>query len=754
MPSTHVNDILKSLEEQEIQEKQAQAARDPESVFIDPFNILNFTGPKSKPGPISYSILRYMASVPAIAAVINTRQNQMANFTRRPKNDKDTGFRVTTADPEAEMTPELKALARKYEDFFLTTGWVPNKKRKDNLNKLMRKLTRDTLSLDEIAIEIVPGRNVMRYPVSEVYAIDPATIEIVLPAEEELAVVYEPVTPHGMKQGGKNIAYVQRVAGQVKTEYTEDELIRAHRNPRTDLDYSFFGYSELEQLITIVTAIVNALHYNTSYFSQSNLPQGVLEIVGKYKPEHLEGFKRAWTTLVSGSVGRQWKVPVMALEEGQGFKFTPFKQGNREMEYSQFMEFLFNLACAVYQIDPREVGFKSWDSSGSKTMDNDAPASQIENSKDKGFYPLMQFFADTFNSEIMARIDPRFRFEWVGLDEDRAKEEWAMEKEQLEAGVMTLRMYWEKHDVDYSRYKNEPWIDAPANQVLVGLVQQAQQAQQQMDMQDQQHQSTMEQKFVDGVQQGALQNAQAKNQQQMQDQQHQNQMEQQFHQGVQQSALQSANNQAQMQMKQGDQQHQMAMQDAAHQNTLEHTAVQGVQQAGLQASNLKNQADMKQADRDHQMQMQDAQHGNQLEHLLMQALQQVQMQDKNNQAQASMKQADRDHQMKMQDNQQQGSLNQLALQGVQQAQGARLQADLGERSAQANHERQKENTRLSHVLTLRQKFADTNHAKGMESHKAKLAQDKERETTKKSRPDSLQKSIETEGVLEIIVELV
>src|SRR5690606_10799348 len=162
--------------------------------------------------------------------------------------------------------------------------------------------------------------------------------------------------------------------------------------------------------------------------------------VGKYKDEHLNAFKRHWKTITDGASGK-WSVPVMGLEDGQGFKFTPFKQSNRDMEFNEFLEFLFNMACAVYQIDPNEVGFKSW-TSGSGMTPSDNTQAKIDSSQDKGFIPLMDFLANNFNSEIVELLDEDFVFEWVGLsDEDEDKKLERM-KQELESGVKTVAMVW------------------------------------------------------------------------------------------------------------------------------------------------------------------------------------------------------------------------------------------------------------------------------------------------------------------------
>lgn len=491
-PEDLVKGFNNAKEEQQIE---------PKSAIIEPMMGAGFGGTRTKPSSVPYSTLRRMASIPAISAIINTRLNQVARFAKRPKFNGDTGFRIGLKDADEKMTDKQKKRAKEIEDFFLKTGWKKNRIRKDNFNTFLRKITRDTLELDAMTFEKVStlgGSLKGAQDIAEIWAIDSATVELVINnpigdgTNYELP-VYKPETRSGMANAG-DIAYVQKVNGMTTAEYTEDELAYAIRNPRTDINYTDFGMSELETLIEIVTGIVNGVRYNTSYFSASHLPQGVMEIVGKYKDQHLEAFKRHWKNLTEGASGK-WSVPVMALEDGQGFKFTPFKNSNRDMEFNEFLEFLFNIACAVYQIDPNEVGFKSWTSSNSMSS-SDNTEKKIDSSLDKGFHPLMEFLSDTFNSEIVDLIDEDFVFEWVGVsDEDEDKKLERM-KTELEAGIKTVNEIRKENDMELIE---EDWANAPANpqliQVYMAKIQQEQAEQQQQQAQaqgDQERQNAVE----------------------------------------------------------------------------------------------------------------------------------------------------------------------------------------------------------------------------------------------------------------------
>lgn len=459
--------LMKALAEEK---ERNDKAVEPRSAIIDPYNTYGMSGTRSKQSMVNFRLLRAMANVPPIAAIINTRLNQVARFSQRPRFDGDIGFQIIHKDKTTKMTDAQRKRAVEIEDFFLSTGWVKNRRRKDNFNAFLRKITRDTLTLDAMTFELVPN---FKGELAEIWAIDAETIELVANApvgEDRELPVYEPLTKHGMSLGSQNIAYVQRINGEIVAEYSEDQLAYAVRNPRTDILLADFGQSELEVLVEIVTGILNGIRYNTTYFTHNHIPQGVLEIVGKYKDEHLEAFKRHWKQMTSGAAGK-WAAPVMAFEEGNGMKWTPFKNTNQDMQFNEFLEFLFNITCAVYQIDPNEVGFKSWTSKSAGLTASDNTEAKMEQSQDKGFIPLMNFLADTFNHEIISQIDDEFEFTWVGLNEQDEDKKLERQKTRLESGVITVSEARKADDMEelINPATGKPWLwtQAPANPQLL-----------------------------------------------------------------------------------------------------------------------------------------------------------------------------------------------------------------------------------------------------------------------------------------------
>lgn len=511
---------MSSSEEMRLRYKMIEQAQkmDQKSVFIDPNNVLNYVGTRSKPTAISYAILRAMAQrCKPVAAIIKTRLNKMSKFTRRPRHEHDTGFKIMLKDADRKMTPAEKKRAFEIEEIILTGGIQPNAVRKDTFNQFTRKVIRDSLTLDALAWENVFSR---AGKWTEMWAMDAATIEIVVDTRYGPDYpVYIPETQKALGDAG-NIAYVQRVNGQITAEYTDAELCYGIRNPRTDLNYAMFGMSELEEMIETVTYILNAEAYNGAYFDQSNLPQGILSIVGNYDEEQLEEFKRKWDNLTSGVVGK-WSVPVFGTTDGQGVEFKPFKQSSKDMEYHQWLTFLTTIACAIYQISPKEINMESYSAGGKSSLSGDDTQEQFKASDDRGFEPLALFYEDLLNAEVVNQIDPNFVLRFQGINEEDEQRKWDLMEKKLNMGYTTVALERKKNDeepiLDPKTGAEAEWTQMPANQVLAGFAQSATQAAQQQQQADDDHERGMEQLAAQHAMGMYSQDKQAQNQMQLQD---------------------------------------------------------------------------------------------------------------------------------------------------------------------------------------------------------------------------------------------
>lgn len=410
------NPVLGISMEEMMNLEKSKPANEMKALLEDPLGILDAMGYKDKPYSLSYDLLRRMANKDAvIASVITTRVNQVSSFTAPARfNRSGVGYEIRLRDPEAIPSKEEIEVMTAIEEFLENTGY-DNDNARDDFDTFIRKIVRDRLTYDQVTFEIVPDR---KGRPAEFYAVDAATIRL---ASESL-VADQSETRIKDKE---LIKYVQVIDGRIRAYFTSDELAFATANPRTDLYVGGYGFSELEMLVHQVTSHLWAEEYNSRFFSQGGTTKGILNLKGNanapISPHQLDSFKRQWLSQVSGMTGA-WKTPVVSVD---GLEYINVSQSNREMEFEKWLNYLINITCAVYQIDPSEVNFPNRGGatgSGGGGLGDGGIEERLKHSKDKGLRPLLRFVETLINKHLVSKFDQKYVFSFVGLDTKTEKE--------------------------------------------------------------------------------------------------------------------------------------------------------------------------------------------------------------------------------------------------------------------------------------------------------------------------------------------
>lgn len=430
--------------------------RGAKSWFHDPLSLQYSLGYKDRRFSLTYETLKRVAGqLSIISSIINTRSAQVAAFAQPYRWTKSLGFVIRHKDPEHATTPAETAFIKEMEGFVLRCGRSePNpfaRFPRDDFEAFLRKLVRDTLTYDQMTFEVVPDRLGIPY---EFLAVDASTIRIasddryvgvntsyhqrngfVPSMPTRFANLYEG-RQYGNPNvaGGQPVAFVQVIGGQIENVYSHAELAFGVRNPRTDIYIQQYGYGELEQLITIVTAHLWAEEYNRKFFSQGSTPKGLLNLKGdNYTAEMLEGFRRQWLAQASG-VENSWRTPIF---QSEGIEWIDLAKSNTEMEFGKWIEYLIKISCGVYLIDPAEINFDLHGGQSQKPLFESSQEWKLKASRDRGLKPLLRFMAKMINRHIIDKIDDHFTLEFVGLDELSETEKHEMLVEQI-SSYMTL----------------------------------------------------------------------------------------------------------------------------------------------------------------------------------------------------------------------------------------------------------------------------------------------------------------------------
>lgn len=416
-PSLNNVDLVKSM-----------PARDMKAYMENPIRMAQATNYKDKPSSLSYNIL-YQMSVKnsVVGAVINTRVNQVSAFTKPARFSEDgVGYKIRLRDPSETPNAEQKEVMNSIELFLENCGFSDDSDR-DDFDTFIRKIVRDSLTYDQMCFEIIPDR---KGKPAEILAVDAATIRA---ASENYQAdqTWMEMVPN---KKNEEVKWVQVVDGTIVSWFTARELAFGVRNPRTNINLQPYGFSELEQLIHQITSHLYAEEYNSKFFSQGGTTKGIINIKsdpnGIGNKEQLDSFKRQWRAQVNGMTGA-WKTPV--LQVPNGIEYINVSQSNREMEFEKWMNYLVNIVCAVYQIDPAEVNFPNnggVSGNGGSVFESSQEV-KLKNSKDKGLKPLMRFIESIINKFVVSKFSQDYVFVFTGLDDKSEEEKAELDTKQV-----------------------------------------------------------------------------------------------------------------------------------------------------------------------------------------------------------------------------------------------------------------------------------------------------------------------------------
>lgn len=441
-------DMVKAA--QMVQKIQPKAEQNPKAFFIDPLEFNSNLGYKDKPFSLTYTTLKRMAKTPIINSIIKTRKNQVADFAEPQENKYSTGFVIQKKPKggiEQKMDNKDKKIAFAITEFILkggnTSQWSY-----DDFDTFIRKLVDDSLTYDQMTFECVRNR---RGQLESFIATDAATFRMSdsffdrdydnVFFQRQGANVWKNRNDFGPKVYGYYPAYVQVYQNMKVNEFYPWELCFGVRNPSTSIWANGYGCSELEELINVVTSMLWGDEYNRRFFSQGSAPKGLLRIKGSNNEAALQQFKQQWQSMITG-VMQAWKTPVVEAD----VDWIDLQKNNRDMEYSSWMEYLIKIACAVYSIDPSEIGWDISRSNGNGGLFEGNQEQRLKHSKDKGLYPLLKFLQRKLNKYIIEQINPDYELVFVGLNGLTIEEELKMDIDKVNS-FMTVNEAREKYEM-------------------------------------------------------------------------------------------------------------------------------------------------------------------------------------------------------------------------------------------------------------------------------------------------------------------
>ena len=439
---------------------------DIKSILWNPSEI-GFTGKgyRDPNNGVTFNTLNRMGDIFIIKAVINTRIEQVQNFLKYSNDDQKPGYKIRykqTPGVEADVNTKKemsKEDMRKVEYIvkFLEDGGENDKwECEDNFQEFTRKVLNDSLRLDQLCFEVVRARN---FEVKKYRAVDGALIRQLDTNDPRYSQMFEQFRWHGYLPRYAMVWDGQIIRHPVTNEYVAFypwELGYGIRNKTSNVLRNGYGCSELETLMEIVTWVLWGMQYNGNFFKQGSQPKGFINV----KNQNIDGgtlneFRQEWKQTMS-TVYNSHKIPVI---QGIALELIDLKQTNREMELTEWIKFLMVLVCAVYRMDPSELGFQFQDAA--RVWGQEGQRERLDHSKQKGLTPLLIFYQNILNKYIISEIDDRLELVFTGIEIEDEATQVDLDKKKSEAGFVSLEDMFEK----YSGRKFNPEKDTILNQV-------------------------------------------------------------------------------------------------------------------------------------------------------------------------------------------------------------------------------------------------------------------------------------------------
>lgn len=369
-------------------------------------------------------VLRQFSETIIVQSILRTRKNQVVPYLRRARfSNTGLGYEIKRKDGALPTTPQEKNNIRKIEDFIHNTG-KHSLTQRDTFVEFTKKFIDELYINDQVNVEFITDKN---GKLDHFNILDGATIVV----DDVPRSIDTPRTFVQYDKAGREIA-----------KFSEDELSFYVNNPTTTIDHKGYGNSAVETAMGHLQYYSDTEQFNARFFSQGGTTKGMLLIdygegSAQASQASLHALRQQWSANFSGNNGA-WKIPVMT---GKDAKFVNMSQSSKDMEFESWLNYLINIVCSAFAINPEEINFPNRGGStgkgtGNTVNEGNTMKSKLDNSKQKGLQPLLQSIEDFINQFILPRVDDKYYFQFTLGSTVSEKEQIDVILQKLDAGML------------------------------------------------------------------------------------------------------------------------------------------------------------------------------------------------------------------------------------------------------------------------------------------------------------------------------
>ncbi len=401
----------------------------PQAANIDPMTAQWLTSLSTFPndihpgaGVFTYSQFRQMAATPYVASIIFTRMNQGSDFALPQPDPYSLGADVERTDG-SPMLKKDRAVAGEIMEMYLNGGdrYFPG-----GSEAAIRALIAQTLTYDQANFEPLIDHATQK-PYGWCPA-DAATIRRAAPTPKQL---------RDYRWDPDETAYVQVINNRVVKEFSRHEMSWCVRNRDASIYRYGYGAPELEKAITLITAIINAVIHNTVNYTTGIHSQNIIEAGILGNEERISTFERSVSSSMSGP-RQSRRTPVIQTNPvlQEYIKVHPLGATNKDMEFSEWINFLKKSLCSLFQMDPAELGDIYGNEGQKQQMNQTSPSERIFASKERGLRPLMRQIARWLNDFLITPYWPGYKIVFKGFDAQSEERKLELDMKAV-TGILT-----------------------------------------------------------------------------------------------------------------------------------------------------------------------------------------------------------------------------------------------------------------------------------------------------------------------------
>jgi len=279
----------------------------------------------------------------------------------------------------------------------------------------------------------------------------------VLPVESQPGM---PITEQNIKQYELNYkssaAYFQygSTAMALPVPFGRREIIYLMQNPQSN---SVYGLSPIQILADVIMSLVYGSNYNLDFYMNSNVPEGILQVMGADKDE-IDAFMARFQNkfrLKDSVTGFMRKVGFKIPAVNKEVKWQPLQLDPKLMQIIEQQQWFTKLVWACFGVTADEMGF---------TESSNRSVGQVQHAiyKRKAVRSILGLLKYHLDMELISEWGREafdsFEFKWDDYDIEEDIRKHMLYESQLRMGIITPKIIASKEGIDYDeieRYQED-----------------------------------------------------------------------------------------------------------------------------------------------------------------------------------------------------------------------------------------------------------------------------------------------------------